>query len=183
MLIAIPLTFIGGLIIRAVLILDVLLEPNPEPEALLYLVELALLYSLLVIIISSVPLLILNLISIYFFNKTFSRHPSSFHKVLSDYTNVWTQSYVLFYLGSVIFLTGVHLDSSFLAGVALVSYTLCVVIFLLGSIIMMLFYFRHANKLKYSLVYVASFLTIASVYIFVLVRFSEDWVPNPFAFI
>lgn len=171
LLIATPLMTIGGLLLRVETVLEALTGQHDDYGALIYLVEFFLLYFLVYVIIFGLPLLMFNMLIIYFFNKAFSRRPSSFQKVLSDFTNVWTQSYVLFYLGSVSFLAGAHLHSSLLHGAALFLYVLCGVTFILGSIVMMQFYFRHAHKLKFTLLYVVSFLIFAAVYVFIILQF------------
>lgn len=116
----------------------------------------------------------LNVAIIYLINKMFSPSPSSLQKVLSDHTNVLVQSYVWFCLGSVTMLAGIHLNSDFLQVIAMLLYILCVITFILGSIGMMRFYFRHAHKLKFPLIYAVSFITLAAVYISVVLLFYEQ---------
>ena len=170
-LIVMPFTLISGLFMRAPAVFEHLAGQNGDTEDLIYLAEFFLIAFLLYVIAYSLPLLMLNVSIIYLMNRIFSPSPGSLQKVLSDHTNVLVQSYVWFFLGSGSTLAGLHLNSDFLQGLAIFLFILCGVTFLLGSIGMMRFYFRRANKLKFSLIYVVSFMTVTVTYLSLVLLF------------
>ncbi|WP_444683894.1 hypothetical protein [Alkalicoccus luteus] len=169
--IILPFTIICGILMRAPAIFEQLFGGNGRAEDLIYLAEFFLFIFLLYVIAYCLPLVLLNVSVIYLLNRTFSPAPSSVQKVVSDHTNVLVQSFIWFYLGSVSLLAGTHFNSDFLQATSLFLYVLCGVTFLAGSIVMVRFYFRHARKRKFLLMYVASLVAVSVGYMSVVFLF------------
>lgn len=158
--IILPVLLAAGFILRIISLIN---QPGASSndasgmEILIYLV-------LFFITIWLIPFFIINLAGIFIVNR-YSNSPASFPKVFSDHTNIFIQTFVLYYFGCILFVAGNITQNYFLFTALNCIIFIMAVTYFAGTFVMLRYYFIQNEKpLKIPLIYLISMILFSLVY-------------------
>lgn len=166
-----PLLLIAGMFIRSIFLFDQMANSTGDEKMPTYSVEFFLMGIIGYIIFWIIPFLILNIFCIYFFNQKFSSQPTTFKKIFSDHTNIFTQSFIVFYIGAVLLFTAVGSETFYFFIIACTVFTAAFIIYFMGSFIILKFYLRLIDrKFKPLILYFSSVTLMSAVYALLIIN-------------
>lgn len=148
----------AGMFIRA----NLFPEPDDQYLQVFSLVELLMIIFLVYFSVTVIPMLFINMVIIYLLTKRRYQSHLSFQKVFSDHTNIFIYSFILFVLGSLSLSFSLVTANDTL--LSFILYLIALIVYVGGSILMIVTYVRGHKKLNLILLYLLIFISLGFLY-------------------